>query len=667
MKRPLVRPTAAAAGVALVAAGVAALPASPARADVAVTTLADAGPGSLRAAIESANAATAETTISFGVNGRIALASALPALQHRTIINGASAPGYRESPVVQVDYQGHAGLELAASATGSTVSGLSFTGASDAGITVRAPDVILTDNYIGLAPDGRVSGNAGDGVAVAREAVGTTIGENLDTVSGAVSNVISGNGGSGIRVTEAARNIIQANRIGTDPRGLTAIPNGGDGITLESSRLNLIGGTAYTDGATGETNDPTGEEGTVPPVFVIPPLGNLISGNEGDGVRLAAGSAKNQLSGNFVGTTATGDAAIGNGGNGVRVAASDHNVLRGCRFTNNPFVYYNVLSGNGRNGLAIHDSDHTKVQANFFGVGADNTTVLGNRRNGILVNGTSTHTQVGGVIPLGNVAAGNGRNGIAVTGRARSFTTFNTFGGLLAFKGAAPNGENGLLITATGGDQLVRTNVMSGNSGNGIELAGRATGVTIDPNIVGLNTRGTGVLANGGSGLFITGRAHHNRIGGRKQKQSVIRQNTLSGNDDYGLVIEGDAHHNKVFNTFIGSNIKGDDTAPVKRVGNAQGGVLIDGDAHHNRIGYEGGVTINKLVSGNDGPGVRLTRSTHHNEVLGTYIGLGRHGRCLVNRGRNVINRGSNLVRGNYYCSPSHRDGDRPGGISGRG
>ena len=32
-----------------------------------------------------------------------------------------------------------------------------------------------------------------------------------------------------------------------------------------------------------------------------------------------------------------------------------------------------------------------------------------------------------------------------------------TFGGLLAFKGAAPNGNDGLLVTFTGGGNLART------------------------------------------------------------------------------------------------------------------------------------------------------------------------------------------------------------------
>jgi Right handed beta helix region len=142
------------------------------------------------------------------------------------------------------------------------------------------------------------------------------------------------------------------------------------------------------------------------------------------------------------------------------------------------------------------------------------------------------NTQVGRVIPLGNVSAGNGRNGIEVTGKSRGFVTFNTFGGLLAFKGAAPNGSDGLLITSTGGNNLARTNVFSGNWRNGIELAGNASGVAVDPNIVGLNTKGDGVLPNGGDGLLIDGTAHNNTVGGTLP--SVIPQNTFSRTRDTG-------------------------------------------------------------------------------------------------------------------------------------
>ncbi len=312
----------------------------------------------------------------------------------------------------------------------------------------------------------------------------------------------------------------------------------------------------------------------------------------------------------------------------------------GCKFVNNPFVYYNVISGNRGNGLRVTSSDNVTVQGNFFGVGANNTAIVKNRLDGILVDGTSVNTQVGGVIPLGNVSAGNGRNGIEVVGKARGFVTFNTFGGLLAFKGAAPNGNDGLLITSTGGNNLVRTNVFSGNKRNGIELAGNASGVTVDPDIVGLNTKGDAVLPNGGDGLLIDGTAHGNIIGGTLP--SVIPQNTFSGNKGYGVVITGRAHDNRVFRSFIGTQILG-----VKALGNKKGGVLIAGHAYGNLIGQTTRRPAN-LISGNTGIGVTLSSGTLRNFVINNYIGLDRFGRYLRNSGRPIVNSGHhNTIRGN--------------------
>jgi hypothetical protein len=414
-------------------------------------------------------------------------------------------------------------------------------------------------------------------------------------------------------------------------------------VLTRRSRGNEIGGTAFTNPATGQANNPTGDKGTVTPVFVVPPLGNLISGNAGTGVLIAFGSAGNRLNGNFVGTTPDGDHALGNRGDGVWISASAGNSLTGCKFVNNPFVYYNVISGNRRNGLEITDSHHTVVQGNFFGAAADNAGAVANRLDGIRIDGTSAGTQVGGVIPLGNVSAGNGRNGIDVADQASKFTTFNTFGGLLAFQGAAPNGHDGLLITSSGRGNLVRTNVFSGNRGNGIELGGNATGVTVDPDIAGLSTNGMSALPNGGAGLLIDGVAHGNIIGG--SRRSVIPQNTFSGNRGYGIVISSRAHGNRVFSSFIGTAILGRGALP-----NGQGGVLLTGQAYGNFIGLPGSPLPANLISGNHGFGVTLRVDASGNRVLRNFIGLNRFGGPLPNTRGAVANNagaGRNVIRGN--------------------
>ncbi len=613
---------------------------------IVVTNRSDSGAGSLRAAIKAADATPPgmSTLINFSVAGTITLASRLPAISRKVKINAASAPGYVSGgpPVLEVNCHARAGLRFAAGSRGSQLLGVAVDNASGDGVTLDAGPITLNHNYIGLNLHGKASGNHGDGVYVSARSRNNFIGLNDSGASGVVANVISGNSGSGIVLAGSSGNTVVANRIGTNAAGKSRVANGGDGITItRRSDGNEIGGTEFTDTATGETNNPTGSKGTVTPVFVVPPLGNLISGNAGSGVLIDAGSRHNVLNGNFIGTTAHGDAAIGNAGDGVWIKQAGHNSLTGCKFVNNPFVYYNVLSGNGQNGLRVTDSNKVLVQGNFFGIGANNTAIVRNRLDGIRVDGSSADTHVGGVIPLGNVSAGNGRNGIEVAGRATGFITFNTFGGLLAFKGAAPNGRDGLLITSTGGDNLARTNVFSGNRENGIELAGNASGVTIDPDIAGLTTNGGSALPNDGDGVLIDGTAHHNVVGGTRR--SVIRQDTFSGNKGYGLAIMGRAHGNLVFGSFIGTKIFG-----LGALGNRHGGVLIAGTAYRNSIGARA-KPLN-LISGNTGNGVTLRAGTHDNRVIHNYIGLDRIGRSLPNTGLPLVNRGvANTIRGNRY------------------
>jgi hypothetical protein len=614
---------------------------------IQVTSLADAGAGTLRAAIANADTSPpgTGTVISFAVAGVITLASQLPPVSSRVSIDGTSAPGYTSGgpPVVEVNCTGHGGLVFAAGSGGSELLGLAVDNASGAGVTLDAGGITVNANYIGLDLNGHAFGNRGDGVYAGPHSPGNFIGLNPSGASGAVANVISGNRGNGLVLAGSSGNTVVSNRIGTGPAGLAAIGNGRNGIWITAgAHGNEIGGTDFVDSATGQANNPTGDKGQIPPTFVVPPLGNQISGNARNGVLIDSVSDHNTLNGNFVGTTANGDAAIGNHMNGVWIDRADENSLTGCTFVENPFVYYNVLSGNHLNGLRVSDSRNVTVQGNFFGDGANNTATVANWRDGIRVDRSSKNTQVGGVIPLGNVSSGNGRNGVEVAGKVSGFTTFNTFGGLQAFKGAAPNRHDGLLITATGGNNLVRTNVFSGNTGNGIELAGNAAGVTIDPNIAGLDTNGRSSLPNGGDGLRIGGNAHGNVIGGTLR--SVIAQNTFSANDGYGVVITGTAHGNRVFTTFVGTEILG-----VNALGNHKGGILVGGRAYQNTIGSAQPQPTN-LISGNTGNGVTLTSDTHNNLVAHNRIGINRFSDCLRNTGRGLVNNGHhNRTHSNRY------------------
>lgn len=597
-----------------------------------VTNLNDSGSGSLRAAITNVNSAVSSqySGINFSVAGIIILLSDLPSITNKVLIDGTSAPGYdagntTAAPLVAVNFNGvGTGFNLNSGSAGSGISALSIYGSTSNGVTLNASNITLLSNYIGLNLSGTAGGNAQNGVYISAASTNNVIGSNPKSISGLYSNVISGNTQNGIQIYGSAGNKIQANAIGTNPAGTAAIGNQKHGIWVTYyATENIIGGTAYYNAATGQTNNPTGNKGTVPIVSIAPPLGNLISGNTQNGVLIDSYSELTVLSGNFIGTNNVGTSALGNGIDGVNITNANNNQLIGCTFEDNPFIYYNVLSGNGRHGLYVYNSNAILVQANFFGAGANNSSMVPNAVDGIHVSGTSAGVQVGGVIPLGNVSAGNGRDGIRVAGTATGFTTFNTFGGLYAFQGAASNGGNGITIDSTGLNNLIRTNVMSGNMGHGIELTANATGVTVDPNVVGLNTEGTGVLTNppvtgfgnGGSGIKVSG--NNNNIGG--YNGSVIPQNTFSGNARYGVEIAAGATGNYVFNASIGlatSLVKG------TGFGNGLGGILIAGTG--NFVGPTPSTVttsspVTAYISANTGNGITFTGSS--NTATGNYFG----------------------------------------------
>jgi hypothetical protein len=448
------------------------------------------------------------------------------------------------------------------------------------------------------------------------QVVGLAIGANSVSFQATVnvgfqlSNLISGNGGNGVGLYGASDNEVAMNYIGTDVTGTRDLGNAGNGVLVTAGAArNRIGGQA-TGG-----NDPTA--GT----FVRPPQGNLISGNDANGVLVDGLATLNVLSGNFIGTSASGVSPLGN---------ANRNQLVGCTFRQDPFVFYNVLGGNGGNGLRIADSNDTTVQADFFGMGSDNTTAVGNARDGVLIEGSSAGTQFGGVIPLGNVVVANGENGVEIRGTASGTVAFNTFDGLPAFKvTAVGNGLDGFLITSTGGNNQLRTNVIAGNLGNGIHISGDATGVEVTEDIIGLDTNGQLPLPNGANGILIDGTAHGNTVGGLQP--SVILQTTISANGGHGVAILGDAHDNRVIHSFVGTNITG-----VTPYGNAGAGIFVGGTAHGNTVGGVGSGDEN-LVSGNLGDGILLGGNSTGTVVVGNRIGANRTGLTgLPNQGSGI-------------------------------
>jgi uncharacterized repeat protein (TIGR01451 family) len=162
------------------------------------------------------------------------------------------------------------------------------------------------------------------------------------------------------------------------------------------------------------------------------------------------------VQGNYIGTSASGLAAIPNQVHGVAITGGTTNNTIGGTSA----AARNVISGNQNAGvrLATVTTSGNTIQGNYIGVGANGTTALGNGTSGIFVD--ATNTSVGGTADgAGNVIANNGSDGVAVvnasTGNGILRNAINANGGLgidlvddgvTANDGAKPAGQPNLLM-----------------------------------------------------------------------------------------------------------------------------------------------------------------------------------------------------------------------------
>lgn len=173
-------------------------------------------------------------------------------------------------------------------------------------------------------------------------------------------NVFSGNAAEGLRLTGAnvSGNIVQGNICGTDPTGTSAMANGFSGLSLfDGANGNTIGGNTAA-------------------------ARNLLSGNGTVGLALGSDANNNVVQGNFIGTDASGNAAVANGFAGVYLTGARNNLFGGS--TTNAG---NVVSGNWTYGVYVANptTRGNLIQGNFIGTRADGSNALGNGFVGLIV------------------------------------------------------------------------------------------------------------------------------------------------------------------------------------------------------------------------------------------------------------------------------------------
>ncbi|NKB24150.1 MAG: hypothetical protein GKR87_07205 [Kiritimatiellae bacterium] len=305
------------------------------------------------------------------------------------------------------------------------------------GIQLSGNGNMILGNYIGTDPTGTQKfGNDAGGIQIETSS-GTTIGSSMP---GATRQIISGNGGSGIRFSDpsAVGVIIQANYIGIAGTGTNPLGNE-VGINIVQGQTALIGGTN------------SGFER------------NYIGGNTSDGIRIS--DSNNEVKGNWIGIGLAVNAIL-NGGHGIHIQTKDNNVIGGSESGDG-----NIISGNNGNGVFVRALTSTtptgnSIENNLIGIDSGGNRVPNGSHGVEMLNAVSTAVR-------DNVISGNVSNGIVIA-RDNPSTTVNqnhivnvNLIGIDRRGQIVSNGCNGILITNSAGNTIFG-NSISGNGKNGL-------------------------------------------------------------------------------------------------------------------------------------------------------------------------------------------------------
>ena len=311
----------------------------------------------------------------------------------------------------------------------------------------------------------------------------------------------------------------------------------------------------------------------------------------------------------------------------------------------------------GTDGLLINAGGSTVEGLVINRFAGDGVQITGSGATGNVVQGNFIGTNAAGTAALGN------GNGVVIDNGASN----NTIGGTGAGAG----------------------NVISGNSGDGIDIGLPTTlssnGNFVQGNKIGTNAAGTAALGNGNPANLGSGGAGVRFFGGTF---NTVANDVISGNVNEGIFFNGDlgASHEMVLGNLVGTNFDGTAAIPngldgislLQSAGNTIGGNVISGNGNPSRtaptsrngiklasaddnliqanlIGTDasgtralpnisdgvfvsgsnntiGGTTDNdrNVISGNGNDGVEMTSGASNNAVLGNFIGTNAAGTAAL-------------------------------------
>jgi titin len=561
-------------------------------ATLTVVNTSASGPGSLLQAIIDANATNGLDTIVFQIPGSgvhtISPTSALPAIVDPVVIDGTTQPGYAGSPLIEINGVNAGSIAgLRVNAGSSTLKGLAINRFSAQGLLLQGGG---SNQIQGVFVGTDPSGTIARGNGLQGIWINGSSGNLIGGTDVNSRNLISGNVDAGLYLVNSSSNTIQGNLIGTTVSGVAALGNGNNGVYVINGSGNVIGGT-------------------------VAGTRNVISGNGGSGVYLdGSGAAGNQVQGNYIGTDSTGATAVRNSADGVTLSGAPGNAIGGSVAGAG-----NVISGNTQGGINFigPGADSNVIQGNWIGTGASGRLALANLYSGItMLSGNSN--LIGGVSAQArNVVSGNKQNGVYLgTNSVGNLVQGNYIGMDATGTNALGNAINGLSVDSAGSNTVGGSlagagNLISGNSAYGLQIFNTpATANLVQGNYVGTDAKGLLARPNQLGGISVL--SPGNVIGG----PSPGAGNLVSGNLAAGIFLGGaHAANNLVQGNFIGTSIDG-----TSRLGNGGAGIGING-APGNTIGGTANGAGN-LLSANGDAGIYLYLSgSKGNLVQGNKIG----------------------------------------------
>lgn len=286
----------------------------------------------------------------------------------------------------------------------------------------------------------------------------------------------------------ASGNTVASCYLGVNPSGTAAAANGICPVQIgNGASWNTVGGTLASNR-------------------------NVISGSLYQGLVIRdPGTSNNTVSGNYIGLSGAGTAALPNTWSGIQIFGG----AQSNRIGGSTPLTMNIISGNARQGVAISDTNTSGnvVDGNYIGLNPAGTASIPNGWAGVDIFGGASGNAVGAMASgVRNVISGNGLHGISISGAG---TTLNivrgNYVGLDATgTGVVSNNSVGVVIwNGAQSNQIGTTgwgNAICGNGNQGVSINGTGTKANVVAgNFIGVATNGVTAFGNAWSGVGIFG------------------------------------------------------------------------------------------------------------------------------------------------------------------